>query len=157
MSSADRPLRIALVGTRGVPARYGGFETCVEEVGSRLVDRGHGWSSTAGDPQDVDRADRPDAYRGMELVHLPALRRALAGDAEPHRAVGARTWSRHRTDAAIVFNAANAPFLPVLRAARIPVATHVDGLEWKRGKWGDRRASATTWPRSRWRCAGPTR
>lgn len=39
-------------------------------------------------------------------------------------------------DAAIVFNAANAPWLPLLRAARIPVATHVDGLEWRRAKWG---------------------
>ena len=34
-------LRIALVGTRGVPAHYGGFETCVEEVGRRLAERGH--------------------------------------------------------------------------------------------------------------------
>src|SRR5439155_955027 len=34
-------MKIAMVGTRGVPARYGGFETCVEEVGSRLVERGH--------------------------------------------------------------------------------------------------------------------
>jgi glycosyltransferase involved in cell wall biosynthesis len=42
----------------------------------------------------------------------------------------------HRTDAAFLFNAANAPLLPLLRAARIPVATHVDGLEWKRAKWG---------------------
>ena len=41
LSSHDRPLRIALVGTRGVPARYGGFETCVEEVGQRLAARGH--------------------------------------------------------------------------------------------------------------------
>jgi glycosyltransferase involved in cell wall biosynthesis len=42
----------------------------------------------------------------------------------------------HRPDAAVVFNAANAPLLPVLRAARVPFATHVDGLEWKRAKWG---------------------
>ena len=35
------PVRIAMVGTRGVPARYGGFETAIEEVGSRLAARGH--------------------------------------------------------------------------------------------------------------------
>ena len=34
------PLSIALMGTRGVPARYGGFETAIEEVGRRLVERG---------------------------------------------------------------------------------------------------------------------
>jgi len=36
-----RPLRIAFIGTRGVPANYGGFETCAEEVGRRLVKKGH--------------------------------------------------------------------------------------------------------------------
>ena len=41
VATSARALRIALVGTRGVPARYGGFETCVEEVGARLVERGH--------------------------------------------------------------------------------------------------------------------
>ena len=34
-----RSLRMGMVGTRGVPARYGGFETAIEEVGSRLVER----------------------------------------------------------------------------------------------------------------------
>jgi glycosyltransferase involved in cell wall biosynthesis len=43
--------------------------------------------------------------------------------------------SRRRPDVAFVFNAANAPLLPVLRIARVPVAVHVDGLEWKRAKW----------------------
>ncbi len=38
---ADGALRIAMVGTRGVPAAYGGFETAIEEIGSRLAARGH--------------------------------------------------------------------------------------------------------------------
>ena len=37
----DSGMKIALVGTRGVPARYGGFETCVDEIGRRLVKNGH--------------------------------------------------------------------------------------------------------------------
>jgi len=52
-----------------------------------------------------------------------------------HTALSVAHLARHRVDAAIVFNAANAPFLPVMRAAHISVATHVDGLEWKRTKW----------------------
>ena len=39
--STNNPLKIALIGTRGVPANYGGFETCVEEVGKRLAQKGH--------------------------------------------------------------------------------------------------------------------
>ena len=127
-------MRIAMVGTRGVPARYGGFETAVEEVGKRLVERGHEvvvYCRTSGDRG----AARPSSYLGMDLVHLPAARlRAL--ETLSHTALSIGHLLRHRTDAAIVFNAANAPFLPFLRAARIPVATHVDGLEWKRAKWG---------------------
>jgi glycosyltransferase involved in cell wall biosynthesis len=71
----------------------------------------------------------------MELVHLPAARKRSL-ETLSHTALSVRHLLRHRTDAAILFNAANAPLLPVLRSAGIPVATHVDGLEWKRAKWG---------------------
>ncbi|SDF12332.1 Glycosyltransferase involved in cell wall bisynthesis [Blastococcus fimeti] len=126
-------MRIAMLGTRGVPARYGGFETAVEEVGRRLADRGHRvvvYCRTAR-----GETDRPTHHLGMELVHLPAAhKRAL--ETLSHSALSVGHLLGHRTDAAFVFNAANAPLLPALRAARIPVATHVDGLEWKRAKWG---------------------
>src|SRR3954447_26848484 len=123
-----------MVGTRGVPARYGGFETCVEEVGRRLADRGHDvvvyCRTVPGSP------DRPaDSHLGMRLVHLPAARKRSL-ETLSHSALSVGHLLAHRPDAAIVFNAANAPLLPALRAARIPVATHVDGLEWKRAKWG---------------------
>ncbi|AEE47159.1 DUF1972 domain-containing protein [Cellulomonas fimi] len=130
--SPDGPLRIALIGTRGVPARYGGFETCVEEVGGRLADRGHDVLVYCRTPE---AADRVPAYRGMRLVHLPALRRRSL-ETLSHTALSVGHQLAHRHDAAIVFNAANAVFLPALRAARVPVATHVDGLEWQRAKWG---------------------
>src|SRR3712207_2588725 len=122
-----------MVGTRGVPARYGGFETAVEEVGRRLADRGH---RVVVYCRTVPGAEQPPArYLGMELVHLPAARsRSL--ETLSHTALSVGHLLLHRPDAAIVFNAANAPLLPLLRAARIPVATHVDGLEWKRAKWG---------------------
>ncbi|WP_040338024.1 DUF1972 domain-containing protein [Candidatus Blastococcus massiliensis] len=126
-------MRIAMVGTRGVPARYGGFETAVEEVGRRLADRGHSvvvYCRTAGDD-----GERLEQHLGMDLVHLPAARKRSL-ETLSHTALSVAHLVRHRTDAAIVFNAANSPLLPLLRAARIPVATHVDGLEWKRAKWG---------------------
>ncbi|MEZ0164098.1 DUF1972 domain-containing protein [Kineococcus sp. LSe6-4] len=149
-------LRIALLGTRGVPARYGGFETCVEEVGSRLVERGHRVVVYGARPEPDGTTDGTTTgapheplreHRGMELVPLPAVRRrsletlSRSALAVAHLGAG-RLRSRlgrrggADVDAAIVFNAANAPFLPVLRAVGVPVATHVDGLEWKRAKWG---------------------
>src|SRR6185312_10375534 len=62
-------LKIAMIGTRGVPARYGGFETAVEEIGQRLVERGH--RVTVYCRRDGD--EQPKSYRGMRLVHLPAV------------------------------------------------------------------------------------
>lgn len=57
---------IAMIGTRGVPAAYGGFETAVEEIGRRLVERGHSVTVyTRG------AASRQRSYLGMDLVHLP--------------------------------------------------------------------------------------
>ena len=131
MSAAGR-LTIALVGTRGVPARYGGFETAVEEVGRRLAERGH---RVVVYCRSAPEADRPREHLGMRLVHLPALRQRSL-ETLSHTGLSVLHLVRHRADAAILFNAANAPWLPLVRAARIPVATHVDGLEWKRAKWG---------------------
>lgn len=126
-------MKIALVGTRGVPARYGGFETCVEEVGQRLAALGHEvvvYCRTA-------KADQPGPthYLGMQLIHHSApARKSIETLVHTGKATG--HILRHRVDAAILFNAANAPWLPVLKAAQIPVATHVDGLEWQRARWG---------------------
>jgi glycosyltransferase involved in cell wall biosynthesis len=126
-------LHIAMVGTRGVPARYGGFETAIEEIGQRLVLRGNRVSVYCRDMG--QGADKPSRYLGMDLVHLPAVRKRSL-ETLSHTGLSVAHMLRSRPDAAILFNAANAPYLPLIRAAGIPVATHVDGLEWKRTKWG---------------------
>lgn len=132
-TGTPRFLRIAMVGTRGIPARYGGFETCVEEVGKRLVERGHSVVVYCRNRNQDGPALK--AYQGMQLVHLPAPK-VRSMETLLHTGLSVGHLMGQNVDAAIVFNAANGPWLPVLRAARIPVATHVDGLEWQRDKWG---------------------
>ncbi len=126
-------MRIAMVGTRGVPAAYGGFETAVEEIGQRLVASGHQimvYCRTTGDDQPKKE------HLGMSLVHLPAVRSKTL-ETLSHTFLSILHLVVHqRPDMVFLFNAANSPFLPLLRMFRIPVAVHVDGLEWKRGKWG---------------------
>ncbi|WP_405395230.1 DUF1972 domain-containing protein [Microbispora hainanensis] len=122
-------MQIAMIGTRGVPARYGGFETAVEEIGRRLVQAGHEVRVYCRSGE-----TRMREYQGMRLVHLPAVRHKVL-ETLSHTALSVGHLLGRRTDVALVFNAANAPLLPLVRAARIPVATHVDGLEWKRAKW----------------------
>lgn len=125
-------MKIAMIGTRGVPAHYGGFETAIEEIGSRLAAQGE---EVVVFCRPVEGEPTPDTYRGMRLVWLPALRKRSL-ETLSHTALSVLHGEIKGADAAIVFNAANAPFLPVLKARGIPVATHVDGLEWRRSKWG---------------------
>lgn len=122
-------MNVALLGIRGVPARYSGFETAAEEVGRRLVDRGHSVTVYCRGQGTVTE------YLGMRLVHLPTLRLKVT-DTLVHTALSMVHLQRRPPDVAVVFNAANAPLLPLARARGVPVAVHVDGLEWQRAKWG---------------------
>lgn len=129
-----------MVGTRGVPAAYGGFETAVEEVGKRLATRGHKVVVyTRGSKS------RAKQYLGMEIVHLPALP-VKQIETLSHTGLSVlHLMTRERFDAAFVFNAANSPFVPLLRLRRIPTALHMDGLEWRRSKWGPRGRAYYRW------------
>jgi glycosyltransferase involved in cell wall biosynthesis len=122
-------VRIAMIGTRGVPALYGGFETAVEEIGTRLVERGHDVTVYCR-----NRDQTLGEYRGMKLVNLPSIRRRSL-ETLSHSGLSVLHARRRRLDAVVLFNAANAPFIPLLKARRIPTVIHMDGLEWKRAKW----------------------
>ena len=135
-----RPLRIAMIGTRGVPAAYGGFETAVEEVGRRLVERGH-----AVIVYGRDAGDGSNYHLGMRRITLPSLRQKSL-ETLSHTALSSlHAATKARPDVALVFNAANSPFLPVLRSRGIPTALHMDGLEWRRSKWGPRGRAYYRW------------
>jgi glycosyltransferase involved in cell wall biosynthesis len=133
-------VKVAILGTRGVPANYGGFETLAEELGRRLVDRGHD-VTVYGRRGFVDPSLR--TYRGMRLVVLPAIRTKHL-ETVSHTFFSAVHAALARYDAVLLCNAANAVFIPLLRWTGIPVAINVDGLERKRRKWG---AAGRAWYR----------
>ncbi len=121
-----------MIGTRGVPARYGGFETAIEEIGRRIA---AGGDEVVVYCRGAETADT--SYLGMELKHLPAIRsKAVETLSHTFLSVLHAVFRRKTADVAFVFNAANAVFVPLLRLRGIPTAVHVDGLEWKRAKWG---------------------
>ncbi len=121
-------MRIAILGTRGIPACYGGFETFAEELSTRLAARGHDVV--------VYTRQRPTAacYRGVRLRYLPTIRHKYF-DTVAHTFLSTLHLLGHRTDAALYCNAANAVFTWMPRLAGVPVALNVDGLERKRKKW----------------------
>lgn len=124
-------MRIAILGTRGIPASYGGFETFAEHLSTRLVARGH-------DVTVYCRAHyvspRQMEYHGVRLQILPTIRHKYF-DTVVHTFLSSLHAVSRRFDAALICNAANAPFSPILRLTRTPVAINVDGLEHKRKKW----------------------
>ena len=124
-------MRIAILGTRGIPASYGGFETFAEHLATRLVARGH-------DVTVYCRAHyvspRQMEYHGVRLEVLPTIRHKYF-DTVVHTFLSAIHAVPRRFDVALICNAANAAFSPILRLTGTPVAINVDGLEHKRKKW----------------------
>ncbi|HEY7823529.1 MAG TPA: glycosyltransferase [Acidimicrobiia bacterium] len=118
------------MGTRGVPASYGGFETAVEEIGKRLAARGYEITVYCRNP-----GQTLTEYEGMHLVNLPAVRHRMAETLSHTSLSAARAIIKDKPDVALVLNAGNAPLIRPLKAAGIPVAVHLDGLESKREKW----------------------
>ena len=114
-----------------MPASYGGFETFAEQLSTRLVARGHHVTvycrSHYVSPRQLE-------YKGVHLKVLPTLRHKYF-DTIVHTFLSALHSMTARYDAALICNAANAPFAPIVRLAGTSVAINVDGLEHKRRKW----------------------
>jgi glycosyltransferase involved in cell wall biosynthesis len=127
-----RPRRIAFLGTRGVPANYGGFETFVQEIGERLAASGDE-VTIYGRSSSVSRSLH--TFRGMRLVVLPAPRHKYL-ETVIHTLFSAFHALRGRFDLIYICNVANVPAAAVLILFRRRVLLNVDGLEWRRKKWG---------------------
>jgi glycosyltransferase involved in cell wall biosynthesis len=130
--TAPAPLNVALLGSRGIPARYGGYETLMEELAVRLVARGFRvtvYCRSHSTPRDLT------TWRGADLVVLPTLPTKHL-DTPVHTLLSCWAAEGRGHDAALVVNSANALFVPLLQLAGIPVALHVDGIEKRRAKWG---------------------
>ena len=121
-------MKFAILGTRGIPARYGGFETFAEELARRLTARGHQVA--------VYCRQRHSAamHQGASLIYLPAPRHKYL-ETIVHTAISTLHLLFHPADAALYCNAANAIFTWLPRVIGVPTALNVDGLERKRRKW----------------------
>src|SRR6185369_8576183 len=122
-------VRFAILGTRGIPARYGGFETFGEELSTRLAARGHVVTVYCLEKHSEQ------TYRGVGLKYLPTIRHKYF-DTIAHTFVSTLYLAATRgQDAVLYCNAANAVFTWIPRVLGMPVALNVDGLERHRKKW----------------------
>lgn len=129
---------LRILGCRGVPAAHGGFETFAERLALHLVARG--WRVTVYCQQDGPGAVHEDLWQGVHRVHIPVA-------APGPRGTIVFDWiaTRHAARAGepcLTLGYNTAVFCARLRLARVPNAINMDGIEWRRDKWG---AVAKAW------------
>jgi glycosyltransferase involved in cell wall biosynthesis len=125
---------VLLLGTRGIPAAHGGFESFAEKLALFLVERG--WRVTVYCQNDVKHVTQrlsSDTWRGVERVNVQVGRSGAAGTIE-------FDWhsTRHaatQDGVCLVLGYNTAIFLPLLRAKAKKILINMDGIEWKRPKW----------------------
>ncbi|PZQ87807.1 MAG: glycosyl transferase [Leifsonia xyli] len=126
-----RPV-VRILGTHGVPAAYGGFETAAENVALHLV--AHGWRVVVYCQQDGTGEITTDTWRGIERVHIPVAREGWLGTAEfDRRSIRHAVAER---DLCLTFGYNTAVFNLAQRRRGIPNVINMDGIEWSRARWG---------------------
>jgi glycosyltransferase involved in cell wall biosynthesis len=127
-----RKLRIAIFGGRGIPSTYSGTETFFIELAPRLAERGHDVIVYC---RKALFNERPPEYKGVRLIYLPSIETKNLGTFT-HTLACMVDVLRRDVDAMLVTNVANALHCVIPRIFRQNCALNVDGIEWKRGKWG---------------------
>jgi len=132
-ASRDAPLRhVAILGSRGFPSTYSGYETLVRHLART-------WTRQ-GILVTVFCRRKPEGIRtwkaeGVECRWTPGIDSKQLSTLT-FGASGALAAARLPLDAALILNLANGFFLPILKARGIGTAVNTDGIEWERGKWG---------------------
>jgi glycosyltransferase involved in cell wall biosynthesis len=124
-------MKLAILGSRGFPSTYGGYETLVRHLAPYLTAAGHDVTvycraRNAGKRTWLTEDVRCIATSGYDTKSLSTLSFGMTASLDA---------SFRRFDSILVLNIANGFWFPALRAARIPFAINTDGIEWERGKW----------------------
>ena len=125
------PLKISIIGSRGYPYVYSGYETLIKELSERLVARG--CEVTVYCHRNLFKK-KPALVKGIQLVYVPTIEsKSLSQLIHSFLSISHAVTS----DADVIFavNAANGPFGLISKIFRKPTAINVDGLEWLRPKW----------------------
>jgi glycosyltransferase involved in cell wall biosynthesis len=130
--TSGHKLRIAILGGRGIPSTYSGTETFFIELAPRLVQRGH--QVIVYCRRSLFR-ERPALYKGVRLIYTPSLETKNFGTFT-HTLSSMIDVLARDVDAMLVTNVANSLHCVIPRLFGKNCAINVDGIEWKRGKWG---------------------
>lgn len=135
MTMPNDPIRIAMIGAKGVPATVGGVERIVEELSARLVARGH--HVTVYCRRGYTGADSVGPHRGVERRWIPSLPGKYS-ETLTHAFGSVLDALGRPFDVLHVHSLGVAPVVPLARILGRKVLFHIHGQEWKGGKWGPR-------------------
>jgi glycosyltransferase involved in cell wall biosynthesis len=138
---------VRILGTHGVPAAYGGFETAAEQVARHLVRRG--WRVVVYCQLPGSGPVRTDTWEGIERVLVPVPTEGWLGTSR-FDLVTILHAARHR-DLCLTFGYNTGVFNTVQRLRHIPNVVNMDGIEWSRSRWGPVK-QAILWTNERIAC-----
>lgn len=124
-------MKIAILGSRGMPSTYGGYETFIQEIAPALVAKGH---EVIVYCRSNLFSDHPKWHEGVRLVYFPSVETKNLGTLT-HTALATLHLLMHHTEVVLLVNPANGWYCLPFRLLGKRVAINLDGLEWKRGKW----------------------
>ena len=124
-------INLSIIGTRGYPYVYSGYETFVKHLSERLVSKNYNITVYCHKGLfDI----RPKKIKGIKLVYIPTIETKILS--QPiHSFLSIIHACFSRPDVLLVVNSANGPFGLITKLFRIPSSINVDGLEWLRPKW----------------------
>lgn len=126
---------VRILGTHGVPAAYGGFETAAQNVGLFLASRG--WRVVVYCQVPGTGAITEDTWCGLERVIVPVDTPGWRGTSK-FDLLSIRHASKHR-DLCLTFGYNTAIFNVAQRVRGIRNVINMDGIEWSRARWGPAR------------------
>jgi glycosyltransferase involved in cell wall biosynthesis len=130
-NGAHRLKSVAILGTRGYPSFYGGFETAVRRLAPYLADQG--WLVSVYGRRGAVEAESADGR--IQQVTTPGIDNKLLSTLS-YGFTSAVHAAIKKPDVVLVMNVANGFWLPILRMRGIKTIVNVDGMEWERAKWG---------------------
>jgi len=132
LESNTAPLKIAIIGSRGYPFVYSGYETLIKELSERLVSK-KGCEVTVYCHRNLFK-EKPALVNGIKLVYVPTIEsKSLSQLIHSFLSICHAVTSD--VDVIFAVNAANGPFGLISKIFKKPTAINVDGLEWLRPKW----------------------
>lgn len=129
-ASPKRPLKIAILGSRGIPARYGGFETFAEEIARRLTDQGVDVSVFC----EATKGGRSMRMGRIKLEYVPVPCRGPLGRILYEVGSLLRCIKGYDVVYMLGYGTSFACWVPRLFGRKVWI--NMDGLEWRRSKWG---------------------